>query len=63
MQRIALTVALLVGGTAVAHANPPGLTPGPASQDQLGPDVLRHRQARQGRGSRGGRGGQGSESL
>ena len=41
MKRIALTVALLLGGTAVAHANPPGLTPGPASQDQLGPDADR----------------------
>ena len=31
MKRIALTVALLLGGTAVAHANPPGMTePGPA---------------------------------
>lgn len=43
MKRIALTVALLLGGTAVAHANPPGLTPGPAPQgapqDQLGPDA------------------------
>lgn len=32
MKRIALTVALLLGGTAVAHANPPGMSPGPAPQ-------------------------------
>ena len=40
MKRIALTVALLLGGTAVAHANPPGMTPGPMpqdAQDQVGP--------------------------
>lgn len=43
MKRIAITVALLLGGSAVAHANPPGMTPGPAPQgaepDQLGPDA------------------------
>jgi hypothetical protein len=33
MKRIAIAVALLLGGTAVAHANPPGLTPGPAPID------------------------------
>ncbi len=39
MKRIALTVALLLGGTAVAHANPPGMSPGPApqAQPQAGP--------------------------
>ena len=40
MKRIALTVALLLGGTAVASANPPGMTPGPTpqdAQDQVGP--------------------------
>jgi Spy/CpxP family protein refolding chaperone len=30
MKRIAIALALLVGGTTVAHANPPGLSPGPA---------------------------------
>ncbi len=43
MKRIILTVAFLLGGTAVASANPPGLTPGPAPQgpmqDQFGPDA------------------------
>ena len=41
MKRIVLTVAFLLGGTAVAHANPPGMTPGPtpygASQHEVGP--------------------------
>lgn len=30
MKRIALTLVLLLGGTTVAHANPPGLSPTPA---------------------------------
>lgn len=44
MKRIVLAVALLLGGTAVAHANPPGLTPGPEAQDpyrELGPRAER----------------------
>src|SRR5262245_27350726 len=40
MKRITLALLLLVGGTSVASANPPGLTPGPDGPYQEAPREL-----------------------
>src|SRR4051812_47340489 len=55
MKRIALAVALLLGGTSVASANPPGMTPGPIPQGmEPGPRMERDGQRMQRDGQRDG---------
>lgn len=51
MKRITLSLALLLGGTAVAHANPPGATPPAAPMAPYGVDAPQFDGA--GRGPRG----------